>query len=279
MKRKFGFTSDAAFVLLLVFLFVCVMYLSMYPASENMIIFVAACAVMIVTHFTSVTVGLVINIVIIFAGTSWLLFGYAVYDSSPVIEPYFWIVMLPLLTLSAGIMAKTKGDLVTENEELKKELASFSTIDDLTGLKNLQAYENDMPVYANIAQRNDLTLVLLVLEFRYQGEMKAFVGDERLKSLSVRLSQIIGSTLRGADIVYLLSREPYRWGALLLLKSGTQQIVTERLKRSVAEENFSEYTDKHDVQPEVRIGTGENMLEDSPQDLLDTAVRSMEYDV
>ena len=51
-ENKQGLLSDAAFVLMLVLLFVCAVYYSMYPSIENMVIFIVVCAVMIVTHFT-----------------------------------------------------------------------------------------------------------------------------------------------------------------------------------------------------------------------------------
>ncbi|XLQ20681.1 MAG: GGDEF domain-containing protein [Candidatus Moraniibacteriota bacterium] len=92
--------------------------------------------------------------------------------------------------------------MAMENEKAKG-------LDDLTGLKNRNAYNNDIPTFVEMSKREGHDSSFLMLDFdhfkRVNDEHGHGAGDTALQ----KISAIIKDTVRGSDVVYRYGGEEF----------------------------------------------------------------------
>lgn len=279
-SRK-NLAADAAYMLQLILLFICVVYIVVYAENTGLSIAILCFvfAVMIITHFTSITLGLILNIGAIFVTATVLIYRSMTQGAEVNSEIYFWFVMGPLMTFVSSLLFRHTREIEDENRELNSYVKDFRLIDAQTGLKTLQAYEMEMPVYQRIANRYEMGLLMIVWEFRYAGDLKRMVGKNKLEQVADRISAAIVDAFRKEDIVYLLSREPYQWGTLMLTREGTEELMMERMKQKFNSLDLKEILGKNAPRLEMRIGMQEAGEQDTAFSLYDKAKRELQYDV
>lgn len=279
---KFSLAADVAFVFLLLLLFVCMLFVSLNPDYFlfNGVALLIAFMVMIVTYFTSITSGLIINIVLIFAFASYLLFGVLAKNTPIYSGSYFWIIMSPLLTTVTGIIFRDTKIVEKNYRELKRHMNEFAGIDEQTNLKNKQSYLVEVTTFRGIARRYNLRLLLIVCEFRYAHELKNLLGKDSLEKLAVEISHTSENTFRKEDVPYLLSSEPYRWGMLMLTQPNSEQVIKNRMREKFESVDMVSIAGKHSFRLEMRIGAAYDSEEiETPFQLLEEAIDQMQYDV
>lgn len=279
--KKASITGDLAYTAFFLLLFVCLAF-SIY-AEDTAFNIAALCvifAVLIVTRFTTVTLGLILNIIVIFAGFSWYLYLSVSYGSPIRQEFYFWAVMGPALTAVSHTVFRSMSRLEEENAALLKRVRQYSVIDDETKLKNLQAYEMEFPVYQRIAERYQLGLMLILWQFRYADDLERMLGKSSMKETAAELSRVMSSVFRKEDVVYIISKNPYEWGSLLLSREDSEELLKARIKEKMEELDLSDILRKNAPKLEVRVGVHFIREKDETAlTMLKKAEHSLQYDV
>lgn len=281
--RKRAIVADLSFLALVIELFICVMFIVMSPDSQtaNIISFCVVCAIMMVTYFSTIVAGLVVNMVAIFLYASALIYQVVTLNTTISSDAYFWMIMSPVMTICVALIFRNTRSIERQNQQLTAQVEKYSTIDEQTGLKNRYAYELEMMSYRAIAKRYNMQLMLVVWEFRHPDEMKRFFGKQGINDVAVRICQAMRDTFRKEDVVYFFSSDPYMWGTLMLTAPDCEQLLMQRIRSKLSNIDMTDIVGRHAPRLEVRIGTAyddsNEILE--PEHLLTKARARMEYDV
>lgn len=275
--------SDAALIGFMLLCLISILFISGDPqhSMTNLIMLAIAFFIAVITFFSSVTTGLIINVLFIFAYGSMVL--YQTVAQAGVIggRTYFWLLMTPLFTLSMWLYSWSARQLQAENASLREQTAKLATLDVNTDLKNSLAFQKDAAVFTGISVRYGIPLTLLVIKVKYWREIRRFIPPDQLTEAILDISRISQSSIRTNDILYLLDKEEATWGLLLFTEKEGAKVVMERIRQKLYEFNTEEFTDKYKVKLILKIGAVEYNSETipSPLDFMEQAVKQLEYDV
>ncbi|MVP00608.1 diguanylate cyclase domain-containing protein [Paenibacillus lutrae] len=281
--NRSSLTSDLAFLGLLILCNLCVAFTAGDPNKlmQNLIFLNLAFFFAVVTYFTTVTAGLLLNVVFIFGYGLFIMYQTISQGETIGLQTYFWLIMTPLLTVIIWLFSLAARQLQDENEELRKQKARLATLDERTDLKNSLAFRKDAAVFSGISTRYDIPLTLLVIKVKYWNEIRRLIGDEQLAEAIYDVSQISQASIRTNDALYLLDKEEATWGLLLFTDKDGAKIVMERIKLSLVEFNRQEFASKYKVDLSLKMGAvqyREDIIE-SPLDFIVQAQKQLEFDV
>lgn len=251
-----GLLADIFLLAMLVLLFVCVVFISGDTANlaQNIVMLCAAFMLMILSYFTSLTAGLVLNVIAIFGLLTYMIYQSFTKGTAVPSYIYFWTVVSPLLTVCISMFSSRTLALEQRSENLSRQIQNYVTIDALTGMKNLRAFENEAYVYMNLSRRYQHDLLLLVIELRHQNEMERMLGGANMQRLIKSISKAVERSLRTEDMAYLLDADKLLWGALLLSSPSGGEVVVQRVRKSVQEMDVSAIPGAQQMSIELRIG-------------------------
>lgn len=282
--RRFqsSMVSDGAFLLLFAACFVTVVFTARDPDFylQNVIFLNVAFLIAIITYFTTVTTGLILNILFIFGYGTFTLYQTVVAGSEIGAQNYFWLIMTPVFTLATWMLTLGNRRLQVENEELLRNNKSLATVDANTSLKNTLSFQSDATTFMALSVRYQIPLTLLIIQVRYWDEIKRMISENQLTEAIQDMSKLSQTSIRTNDSLYMLNREHPTWGLLLFTDRPGAEFVIERLKRRVEELNELE-PDKYKVSLNLKIGAVEYNRESipTPLDFIDQAKKQLEYDV
>ncbi|MFD7522387.1 diguanylate cyclase domain-containing protein [Paenibacillus chitinolyticus] len=275
--------SDIAFLVLLVLCNVCVAFTAGDPNKyvENLIFLNLAFFFVVVTYFTTVTAGLILNIVFIFGYGTYILYETVTRGETIGVSTYFWLIMTPVLTVVIWLFTTATRQLQAENDDLQKQKARLATLDERTDLKNSIAFRKDANVFAGISTRYNIPLTLLVIKVKYWNEIRPLIGEEQLAEAIIDVSKISQASIRTNDALYLLDKEDATWGLLLFTDRDGVKVVMERIKQGLEEFNTREFAQKYKVDLSLKMGAIQYQAEtiQSPIDFIVQAKKQLEYDV
>lgn len=282
--RRFqsSMVSDAAFMLLFAACFVAVVFTARDPDLylQNVIFLNVAFLIAIITYFTTVTTGLILNILFIFGYGTFTLYQTVIVGGLIGPQSYFWLIMTPIFTVATWMLTLSNKRLQAENEELQKNNSSLATVDANTSLKNTLSFKNDATIFMALSVRYEIPLTLLVIQVKYWDEIKRMISESQLTEAIQDMSRLSQTSIRTNDALYMLNREHPTWGMLLFTDRPGAQIVIDRLKQRVNELNESE-SEKYKVSLNLKIGAIQYERESipTPLDFIAQAKKQLEYDV
>jgi len=284
MKRKQNsIVSDGAFLLLLMICFVSILFMAGDPDRyiQNIIFLNVAFLIAIVTYFTTVTTGLILNIVFIFGFGTFTLYQTIVVGDVVGSQNYFWLIMTPLFTLVTWMLTSAQKQLQNENDQLHKRNDSQVTLDESTNLKNNLSFQKDATVFMALSARYKIPLTLMVVNVKYWDELKRMISEEKMTEAVYDLSILNENNIRTNDSLYMLDKENPTWGMLLFTDRMGANLVIDRLIESIAEFNKVEFAAKYKIELSLKIGAIEydSELIESPIDFIVKARKQLEYDV
>ena len=283
MRRNRGLGSDIAFLLFLVLMYICIIFIAGDPDAylQNIIILNIAFILAIVTYFTSVTAGLVLNLIFIFSYGFFIVYQTISQGETISINTYFWLLMTPLLTVVVWIFTLNSRTLQTENERLEKKNANLAIVDENTNLRNSVSFQKDASLFTGISTRYHIPLTLLVVKVKYWKEIRRLIPEDQLAEAIYDVSQLSQASIRTNDALYLLDKEDATWGLLLFTDSDGAQIVIERIKFKLQELNDTAFKQKYKVSLALKIGAVEYQQDtiENPFDFIVQAKKQLEYDV
>lgn len=280
-NRNFLF-ADLAFLCMLLLMFICILFMSGTQDSfqKNMIILAAVMATVIITYFSTLPIGLVLNIVMIFSYATYVIVYAAHRGVSISSDIYFWIIWSPCMTTAVYLFSGRTKQAEKHNEQMKEQLVRLSGVDPETELKNIRSFERECGVYMNISRRYQMSLVVIVWQFRYQRELTQMLGQNGLMQLVKQISKEILQSLRQEDALYMLDNNPFMWGTMLFTDLESTHIVVDRVRKRLEMLDLTSASGKHKINLEMRSGaTRFSERIDTPFQLLEEAKKKLEYDV
>ncbi|MEO3945909.1 diguanylate cyclase [Gorillibacterium sp. CAU 1737] len=284
MKRtRSSLWSDVAFLGFLVLCYVTILYMAGDPDSyvKNLFVLNIIFLMTIITYFTTVTAGLVLNVAFIFIYGAYVLYRTVTLGEAVQAGAYFWIVLAPLFTLAVWVFALSTRRLQEENDDLNEQKARLATLDESTDLKTSVAFQKDLTVFAGISERYGIPLTLVVIKVKYWNEMRRFIRTDQLEEAVLDISKISQASIRTNDTLYLIDKENVTWGLLLFTDQDGAKIVVDRIRASLVQFNTQDFAQKYKVQLNLNIGAVQYDKEkvENALDFLTQAKRQMEYDV
>ncbi|MDH6371246.1 signal transduction histidine kinase [Paenibacillus sp. PastF-3] len=181
-RNRSGLVSDIALLSFLVLLFICIVFISGAPDDyiQNIIILNVAFILAIVTYFTTVTAGLVLNLVFIFTYGFYTMYQTISLGETIELNTYFWLIMTPLLTVVLWIFTLSNRELQAENQRLEKKTANMAIIDENTDLRNSISFQKDAALFTGISTRYQIPLTLLVVKVKYWNEIRRIIPEDKL---------------------------------------------------------------------------------------------------
>ncbi|MEV2603077.1 diguanylate cyclase [Paenibacillus larvae] len=284
MKRnQSSLLSDSAFLLLFVICFISIVFTAGDPNRyiQNIVFLNAAFLIAIITYFTTLITGLVLNILFIFGYGTFTLYQTVVVGALVEGHTYFWLIITPLFTVVIWMLTLANRQFQGENEHLRKANASLATMDENTNLKNSRSFQKDATVFMALFTRYQIPLTLLVMNVRYWDELRRMVSKEQMTEMICDISKISENSIRMNDSLYMLDTEKPTWGLLLFTNREGANVVIERLKEKVITFNTVEFADKYKIDLQLVIGAVEYNPETipTPVDFIVQARKQLEYDV
>ncbi|AIQ71544.1 diguanylate cyclase domain-containing protein [Paenibacillus graminis] len=282
-RNRSSLFSDLAFLVFLVLNFICIVFIAGSPDHyiQNIIILNIAFLLALVTYFTTVTAGLVLNLAFIFGYGFFVLYQTVSEGGTIGVNTYFWLIMTPLLTVVIWVFTSRTRELQIENELLEKKTATLATVDENTDLRNIISFQKDASLFTGISTRYSIPLTLLVVKVKYWSEIRRLIPEEQLSEAIYDVSQLSQSSIRTNDALYLLDKEDATWGLLLFTDREGAKIVIERIKLKLQELNDTEFSAKYKVNLGLKIGAVQYEAEtvENPFDFILQAKKQLEYDV
>jgi GGDEF domain-containing protein len=282
-RNQSSIISDSAFLLLFIASFISIVFTAGDPNQyiDNIIFLNLAFLIAIITYFTTMTTGLILNILFIFGYGTFTMYQTVVAGGVVGSQNYFWLVMTPVFTVITWMVTYANRQLQNENEHFKKTNATLATMDINTNLKNTLSFQSDATIFMALSVRYKIPLVLLVMSVKYWDELKSMISEEQMTEAIRDVSAISQTSIRTNDSLYMLNKENPTWGMLLFTDREGVAIVIKRLRQKVDELNASEYKERYKVELNLKIGATPYDPEtaQSPMDFIVLARKQLEFDV
>lgn len=281
MKRNKNIQADIAFIVLLILLFVYFIFL-IYQEEyllDNFLIAAVVFIIVLITYFTNLTTGLIINTTLILTYVTYIIIQSI--TKGIVIRPYvyFWIVMSPALTTVLSVFTMSTASLQKQVTELNRKLVMVSTLNEKTKLKNLRSFENDANIYKNIAKRYNMDFGVLLIKFKHQRELERLSRKEGMQRVIMAVANVLRSGLRAEDELYQLEDDEILFGVLMLTKKEGVNSIKDRLKENIANIDTNDILNTKKLVLDMSLGIAFDDGEKSVLQLLDEAKDVMQYDV
>jgi len=284
MKRyQSSLMSDIAFLLLFVICFIHVVMMAGDPDHYmiNMILLNVSFLIGIITYFTTIYAGLILNIVFMFGyGT------YTIYQTVVVGEPlqsyhYYWLVMTPFLTAVIALLTFSSKRLQQEAERLHQRNAALATLDERTNLKNSRSFQSDANIFMALSNRYHIPLTLLVMTVKHWDELSRMVSEAQITEMIFDISKLSETSIRMNDSLYMLNSDHPTWGLLLFTDQDGAKVVVQRVKEKVESFNKIGFSSKYKLDLKLAVGAMQYHPDEipSPLDFIAKARQKMEYDV
>lgn len=274
--------TDLSFILLIVLIFVYFVFL-IYQKEylmDNFLIAAIVFVIILITYFTSLTLGLIINTTLILTYITYIILQSV--TKGFVIRPYvyFWIVMSPALTTAFSLFTMSTAQLQRMVTDLDNKLVTISTLNENTKLKNLRAFENDANIYMSIAGRYDIGFGIVAIQFKYQKEIERLSRREGMQQIVMQVINVIREATRAEDELYQLDEDNITFAMLMLTKEEGMSVIHDRLKDTIAQINTSDILNTKQLILDMRIGMAfDDGQKKDVMELLQVANDAMQYDV
>jgi len=181
-----------------------------------------------------------------------LFLSYTYYDDIPLVS-YIWI-LLPILAVGAmNLFISGSRNTELQNDVLRKQVEELVMINPLTGLYNLRSLYNDLKKQISYVKRNNMELSLMIIELRYEEELKRILSKNQYETVLQKLSIIILDTVRTEDRIYSVDNKG-SIGVLLTCDEMGSNFVMQRIRQRIAEKGAFQGTKDAAIKIEVRIG-------------------------
>lgn len=281
--NKTRFISDIALICLLLLMFISILFLCSNADTlmANLLLLCGVYIIMLITYFTNITTGLLLDAIGIFIGfTITLYFSYVKGFKIPDYA-YFWAIVYPAFTVLIALFTKSHLELQRQATALSRTVSELATIDGPTGLKNQRSFIHDTDIYMKLSKRYNHNLFLILLELRHKQELTRLLSKQDMDNLLIYVSDTLQHTLRREDQIYLIDRNKAEWG-ILLISNGPNSVnlIVERLKSNITSMKIESDSKFNQLHLDMRIGVSVYTPSIStPLEFIEKAKKEMEYDV
>ncbi len=255
INTRAALVKDIAMFLFLLSIFALMIIMTMAPKDAQFIYFA-----LVLACFAAALIGFLgrpqmCTILMGVVASTWV--GYKLYGvyayGTPLILTDYLLVPIPLIIAgSVQLFEYGVTKMESENVMLRQQVQELVLVDELTGLYNLRAMYRDMNVMIHFCRRNKLPISLMIVELRYEQELRGMLSARRYDMLRQRLAEIIQDTVRAEDKTYSID-EKGSFAILLTTDLPGMVPVRARILSMVGKEDaFKDVLDK-DLSVALRI--------------------------
>lgn len=253
-------------------------YLNLGSDIENYIMVTLVMIVALASYYLNRTFVLVIILIIDFVYTSYNFFISVVSDVKIGEGVFFWIVIIPVTAFIVSFLSEEINNLENSYTKIISYNEKFIKVDVSTGLRNISAFMEEMPVYIKLYKRYNVHVSLILVRIKYGNRILKIVGKEYFNKVLVKCSEELSDYLRFEDRKYIVDDDTFAF--IIISDKDGASIVKNRLKKSIGELKMGKETLYNDLNIEVQIGsyTINESINDA-MEFIERAEKELEYDV
>lgn len=147
------------------------------------------------------------------------------------------MTVLPLLgSGAAALFSRSMRHVNAENKLLRRQVDEQVLVDDVTELYNLRAMYRDAQMMTGYCVRNHLPISLMIIQMRYESELRGMLSHSRYIQLRKRLAELVMDSVRVEDKVYCID-EHGTMAILLTSNEANSAYVRSRIIAAVTKED------------------------------------------
>ena len=225
---------DAAIILLLIWAFMQALLMIWAPADTQttylLLLFLMDIAVLC-GFMDRVNTGTALAATITCGWVAYKLYSFYAVGETVYLTDYF-VTVLPLLgSGAAALFSRSMRRVNAENKLLRRQVDEQVLVDDVTELYNLRAMYRDAQMMTGYCVRNHLPISLMIIQMRYESELRGMLSHSRYIQLRKRLAE-----LRVEDKVYCID-EHGTMAILLTSNEANSAYVRSRIIAAVTKED------------------------------------------
>ena len=253
-------------------------YLNLGSEIENYIMVTLVMIVALASYYLSRTFVLVIILIIEFVYTSYNFLISVVSDVKIGAGVFFWIVIIPVTAFIVSFLSEEIKNLENNYTKIISYNEKYIKVDISTGLRNIGAFMEEMPVYINLYKRYNVHVSLILVRIKHGNRLVKIVGKEYFNKVLVKCSEELSDSLRFEDRKYILDDNTFAF--IIISDKDGASIVKNRLKRSMGELSIGKEELYNDLNIEVQVGSYTiNETIDDSMEFIERAEKELEYDV
>ena len=226
---------DAAIILLLIWAFMQALLMIWAPADTQttylLLLFLMDIAVLC-GFMDRVNTGTALAATITCGWVAYKLYSFYAVGETVYLSDYF-VTVLPLLgSGAAALFSRSMRHVNAENKLLRRQVDEQVLVDDVTELYNLRAMYRDAQMMTGYCVRNHLPISLMIIQMRYESELRGMLSHSRYIQLRKRLAELV----RVEDKVYCID-EHGTMAILLTSNEANSAYVRSRIIEAVTKED------------------------------------------
>ena len=228
---------DAAIILLLIWAFMQALLMIWAPADTQtmylLLLFLMDIAVLC-GFMDRVNTGTALAATITCGWVAYKLYSFYAVGETVYLTDYF-VTVLPLLgSGAAALFSRSMRHVNAENKLLRRQVDEQVLVDDVTELYNLRAMYRDAQMMTGYCVRNHLPISLMIIQMRYESELRGMLSHSRYIQLRKRLAELVMDSVE--DKVYCID-EHGTMAILLTSNEANSAYVRSRIIAAVTKED------------------------------------------
>jgi len=246
-KNSYGYLQqDIGLVILLICLFAGAMIVSNSDKNmmfEAVVMLLGTFFVILFSGFKLFSLSLVLAGIEVTFYTAYRLYLFLSYDIEIPFNSYIWI-FIPLISAAAMyLFVSGTHRLELENDVLRRQVEDLVVLNPLTKLYNLRSLYNDLNVLVSYAERNQMSLSLMIIVLKYETELKSILTRQNYEHVIQKLAELVVDTVRVEDKTYSIDNKGSLAVILTCDKEGSE-IAMRRIRNRISQkEAFSGIAD------------------------------------
>ena len=230
---------DTAIILLLIWAFMQALLMIWAPADTQttylLLLFLMDIAVLC-GFMDRVNTGTALAATITCGWVAYKLYSFYAVGETVYLTDYF-VTVLPLLgSGAAALFSRSMRRVNAENKLLRRQVDEQVLVDDVTELYNLRAMYRDAQMMTGYCVRNHLPISLMIIQMRYESELRGMLSHSRYIQLRKRLAELVMDSVRVEDKVYCID-EHGTMAILLTSNEANSAYVRSRIIAAVTKED------------------------------------------
>ncbi len=168
-----------------------------------------------------------------------------------------------------------------ENDVLREQVEELVLINPLTGLYNLRSLYIDMKKQIAYAERNQISLSLMIIKLRYEPELRNVLSRRSYEAVLQKTADIVVDAVRLEDRTYSIDNQG-SVGVILTCDQAGSEFVKKRIKARIENPESFQGIVNSAIRVEVRIACLQYQEENHGSDLVDFKQKvesELQYDV
>ncbi|MBP2098464.1 hypothetical protein [Enterococcus rivorum] len=276
-KQKVQTDLSLLFFLLLQFITIVFVGFTGQQLMMNVTLASVALILAIVTYFTDITMGMILNLIYLFIQGGYTIYLVVSGEKAFQYPFYFWLVMTPLFSIAVAFLTYSMRVLKDENETLNKNM-DIARVNAENHLRTLVAFKDDHAVFSSVAERYAIPYRLIGIRLNFWYELEHLLTNKQIKDVEQLVIKSIDKARSGKGLVYILDEENLTFGILIYQNEEEVNQIIQKIKAAFEEEAPKSV---EDIAMSIRVSSvafDKDTMDDS-FGFMNEMIKELEYDV